>query len=98
MEKKRVTLIVSDLHMGDGSAGDDFVDDRHQFAEFVRAQAATPEGSVFVVVDDARMAIATTGGDPTVGLVFYDLKTLLRQTADSSGTSTAVSSEGNGDA
>jgi hypothetical protein len=60
-------------------------------------QAATPEGSVFVVVDDARMAIATTGGDPTVGLVFYDLKTLLRQTADSSGTSTAVSSEGNGD-
>jgi predicted regulator of Ras-like GTPase activity (Roadblock/LC7/MglB family) len=63
-----------------------------------QVQAATPEGSVFVVVDDARMAIATTGGDPTVGLVFYDLKTLLRQTADSSGASTAVSSEGNEDA
>ncbi|HET6850385.1 MAG TPA: roadblock/LC7 domain-containing protein [Gaiellales bacterium] len=42
-------------------------------------QAATPEGSVFVVVDDRRMAVATTGTDPTVGLVFYDLKTLLRQ-------------------
>ena len=42
-------------------------------------QAATPEGSVFVVVDGARMAVATTGTDPTVGLVFYDLKTLLRQ-------------------
>jgi predicted regulator of Ras-like GTPase activity (Roadblock/LC7/MglB family) len=42
-------------------------------------QASTPEGSVFVVVDSARMAVATTGTDPTVGLVFYDLKTLLRQ-------------------
>jgi predicted regulator of Ras-like GTPase activity (Roadblock/LC7/MglB family) len=45
-------------------------------------QAATPEGSVFVVVDDHRMAVATTGSDPTVGLVFYDLKTLLRQIGD----------------
>jgi predicted regulator of Ras-like GTPase activity (Roadblock/LC7/MglB family) len=42
-------------------------------------QASTQEGSVFVVVDGARMAVATTGTDPTVGLVFYDLKTLLRQ-------------------
>jgi predicted regulator of Ras-like GTPase activity (Roadblock/LC7/MglB family) len=45
-------------------------------------QAATPDGSVFVVVDGDRMAVATTGADPTVGLVFYDLKTLLRQTID----------------
>lgn len=44
MDQKRVTLIVSDLHMGDGKAGDDFVDDTHQFATFVRAQAATQEG------------------------------------------------------
>jgi predicted regulator of Ras-like GTPase activity (Roadblock/LC7/MglB family) len=50
-----------------------------------QVQAATPEGSVFVVVDDDRMAVATTGADPTVGLVFYDLKTLLRQTVDGSG-------------
>jgi predicted regulator of Ras-like GTPase activity (Roadblock/LC7/MglB family) len=47
-----------------------------------QVQASTAEGSVFVVVDEARMAIAVTGADPTVGLVFYDLKTLLRQTAD----------------
>ena len=47
-----------------------------------QVQAATPEGSVFVVVDAQRMAVATTGVDPTVGLVFYDLKTLLRQTGD----------------
>lgn len=44
-------------------------------------QASTPEGSVFVVVDAERVAVATTGADPTVGLVFYDLKTLLRQVA-----------------
>lgn len=50
-----------------------------------QVQAATPEGSVFVVVDGDRMAVATTGADPTVGLVFYDLKTLLRQTVDGSG-------------
>jgi len=48
-------------------------------------QAATPEGSVFVVCDGDRMAVATTGSDPTVGLVFYDLKTLLRQIADGDG-------------
>ena len=42
-------------------------------------QAATPDGSVFVVIDGDRMAVATTGADPTVGLVFYDRKTLLRQ-------------------
>lgn len=48
-------------------------------------QASTPQGSVFVVVDDHRMAVATTGSDPTVGLVFYDLKTLLRQISDGGG-------------
>lgn len=44
MDSKRVTLIVSDLHMGDGKAGDDFVDDKHQFAKFVHEQTATLEG------------------------------------------------------
>jgi len=47
-----------------------------------QVQSSTPEGSVFVALDGDRMAVATTGGDPTVGLVFYDLKTLLRQTMD----------------
>jgi predicted regulator of Ras-like GTPase activity (Roadblock/LC7/MglB family) len=45
-------------------------------------QAATPDGSVFVVLESGRLAVATTGPDPTVGLVFYDLKTLLRQVAN----------------
>ena len=42
-------------------------------------QAATPDGSLFIVLDGDLMALATTPPDPTAGLVFYDLKTLLRQ-------------------
>ncbi len=42
-------------------------------------QAATAEGSLFIVLDGDLMALATTAPDPTAGLVFYDLKTLLRQ-------------------
>ena len=44
-------------------------------------EAATGEGSVFVVRDDGRTIIATTRAEPTVGLVFYDLKTALRAIA-----------------
>lgn len=42
-------------------------------------QVATPDGSLFIVLDANLMALATTAPDPTAGLVFYDLKTLLRQ-------------------
>jgi predicted regulator of Ras-like GTPase activity (Roadblock/LC7/MglB family) len=42
-------------------------------------EAATREGSVFVVVEESRRIAATTGPGPTVGLVFYDLKSCLRQ-------------------
>ena len=41
-------------------------------------EAATLTGSVFVVRDGERMIAATTTPEPTVGLVFYDLKTCLR--------------------
>jgi predicted regulator of Ras-like GTPase activity (Roadblock/LC7/MglB family) len=41
-------------------------------------EAATVEGSVFVVRDGERTIVATTTPEPTVGLVFYDLKTCLR--------------------
>ena len=41
-------------------------------------EAATPSGSVFVVRDGERLIAATTTPEPTVGLVFYDLKTCLR--------------------
>ena len=41
-------------------------------------EAATDSGSVFVVSDGDRRIAATTGPQPTVGLVFYDLKSALR--------------------
>ena len=36
------------------------------------------DGSVFVVVDHDRLIAATTAPEPTVGLVYYDLKNCLR--------------------
>jgi predicted regulator of Ras-like GTPase activity (Roadblock/LC7/MglB family) len=48
----------------------------------VQAEVATPEGSVFLVRDAERSVCAVTGCDPTVGLIFYDLKTCLRQIAE----------------
>ena len=40
-------------------------------------EAETPEGSVFVLREGDRLIAATTVPDPTVGLVFYDLKSAL---------------------
>jgi len=40
-------------------------------------EASTGAGSVFVVRDGNRRIAATTGPAPTVGLVFYDLKSAL---------------------
>ena len=37
------------------------------------------DGSVFVVRDGKRLIVATTAPEPTVGLVFYDLKSTLRE-------------------
>src|SRR5690349_8368079 len=49
-------------------------------------EAATLEGSVFVVrrngSERASIIAATTRPDPTVGLVFYDLKHCLRSIDD----------------
>ena len=44
-------------------------------------EVATAEGSVFVVRDEGRLIAATTTPEPTVGLVFYDLKSCLRAAA-----------------
>jgi predicted regulator of Ras-like GTPase activity (Roadblock/LC7/MglB family) len=44
-------------------------------------EVATGEGSVFVVRDGGRAIAATTSPEPTVGLVFYDLKSCLRSAA-----------------
>lgn len=47
-----------------------------------QVEASTPEGSVFVVSEGSRRIAATTGPDPTTGLVFYDLKSALRDSAE----------------
>jgi predicted regulator of Ras-like GTPase activity (Roadblock/LC7/MglB family) len=51
---------------------------RAEGQELVQIQAATPRGSLFVVQDGDKVVAAVTGPRPTVGLVFYDLKTCLR--------------------
>jgi predicted regulator of Ras-like GTPase activity (Roadblock/LC7/MglB family) len=50
--------------------------------ELTQVEAATPEGSLFVVRDGDRTLAATTGRTPTVGLVFYDLRTCLQALAE----------------
>ena len=50
--------------------------------DLAQLEAATLEGSVFVVRRNGRMIGATTRPDPTVGLVFYDLKHCLRSIED----------------
>jgi hypothetical protein len=47
-------------------------------ADVTQLEASVQDGSVFVVRDGARRIVATTGPSPTVGLVFYDLKSCLR--------------------
>ena len=44
----------------------------------VQVEGAVHDGSVFVAKDDRRLVAAVTKPRPTVGLVFYDLKTCLR--------------------
>jgi hypothetical protein len=45
-------------------------------------EAATSGGSVFVVREGDSVIAATTAPEPTVALVFYDLKTALRAAAE----------------
>jgi len=44
----------------------------------VQVEGAALDGSVFVAKDDRHLVAAVTRPRPTVGLVFYDLKTCLR--------------------
>jgi predicted regulator of Ras-like GTPase activity (Roadblock/LC7/MglB family) len=48
-------------------------------ADFAQLEVALQGGSVFVVRDEERLVAATTPPEPTVGLVFYDLKSCLRE-------------------
>jgi len=50
--------------------------------EIVQFDVALTDGSVFVAADGDRLIAATTRAEPTVGLVFYDLKSCLRGLAE----------------
>jgi predicted regulator of Ras-like GTPase activity (Roadblock/LC7/MglB family) len=54
---------------------------RSEGETLTQIEAATLEGSVFVVRDGDHVIAATTSPEPTVGLVFYDLKSCLRSAA-----------------
>ncbi|MEP6812110.1 MAG: hypothetical protein ABI990_03885 [Actinomycetota bacterium] len=52
--------------------------------EVTQLEASTGAGSVFVVRDGPRRIAAVTGPAPTVGLVFYDLKSALHGAGEAS--------------
>lgn len=51
-------------------------------AKIAQLEAATGDGSVFVVAEEKHILAAATGSEPTSGLVLYDLKTCLRAVAE----------------
>jgi predicted regulator of Ras-like GTPase activity (Roadblock/LC7/MglB family) len=79
--------------LADDSRGQEFARVAHELLDSAAAvrsaggdsltqlEVATGEGSVFVVRDGDRTIAATTSAEPTVGLVFYDLKSCLRSAA-----------------
>jgi predicted regulator of Ras-like GTPase activity (Roadblock/LC7/MglB family) len=50
--------------------------------QIVQIEASLPDGSVIVAREGATAVAATTVPDPTVGLIFYDLRTCLRSLTD----------------
>jgi predicted regulator of Ras-like GTPase activity (Roadblock/LC7/MglB family) len=72
-DKAAAALVRGALELLEGAAAF-----RTEDGRVVQLEASTPEGSVFVVRDDDRGIVATTTPQPTVGLVFYDLKSCLR--------------------
>jgi predicted regulator of Ras-like GTPase activity (Roadblock/LC7/MglB family) len=80
---------VAGSTLSDGSRADELARAAQELlaaAESVKAggskltqlEIATEEGSVFVVREGKTCIAATTARNPTVGLVFYDLKSALR--------------------
>jgi predicted regulator of Ras-like GTPase activity (Roadblock/LC7/MglB family) len=50
--------------------------------QIVQIEASLPDGSVVVAREGPKAVAATTVPDPTVGLIFYDLRTCLRSLAE----------------
>ena len=65
--------------------------------EVTQVEASTPDGSVFVVREGPQRIAATTGPDPTIGLVFYDLKSCLRGATESPKRRRGAKKEADGD-
>jgi predicted regulator of Ras-like GTPase activity (Roadblock/LC7/MglB family) len=63
---------------------------RSEDVEVTQVEASLADGCVFVVRDGDRRIAATTVANPTVGLVFYDLKSCLRDSAGSGGGEAAT--------
>ena len=70
VEKARALLSNADSLPKEGSSG-----------PLVQLEVALRDGSVFVVRDSERTVAAVTKPEPTVGLVFFDLKTCLQGAA-----------------
>jgi predicted regulator of Ras-like GTPase activity (Roadblock/LC7/MglB family) len=51
-------------------------------AKLTQLEAATKDGSVFVVREAEQTLAAVTSAEPTAGLVFYDLRSALRAAAE----------------
>ena len=63
-------------------AADEAVTRADATEDLVQLDVALADGSVFVAADGDRLIAATTAPEPTVGLVFYDLKSCLRGLAE----------------
>jgi predicted regulator of Ras-like GTPase activity (Roadblock/LC7/MglB family) len=50
--------------------------------DLTHLEAATGDGSLFIVREGDLLVAASTGAEPTAGLVFYDLKACLRKAAE----------------
>jgi predicted regulator of Ras-like GTPase activity (Roadblock/LC7/MglB family) len=50
--------------------------------DLTHLEAATGDGSLFIVREGDLLVAASTGAEPTAGLVFYDLKACLRRAAE----------------
>jgi predicted regulator of Ras-like GTPase activity (Roadblock/LC7/MglB family) len=66
--------------------------------ELDQLEVSTLEGSVFAVRQAGRLIVATTRPDPTVGLVFYDLKHCLSSIDDGAETGHEPAANGAGEA
>ncbi len=66
--------------------------------ELSQLEVATGDGSVFAVRDEEHLIVATTAPEPTVGLIFYDLKTCLRNVRERPEGADAPVGGGGGDA